>query len=90
MIVQLAQSVPNVIWKSLRAESMIVSREHEVYRELCARTEEDMQLIIEKRKELKDNELKRIGNKPACEVTFVEKEWYRTMERDGGMSTRMY
>lgn len=67
-----------------------MSSEHEVYKELCDRTEEDMRLVIEKRKELKDNELKRIGNKPASEVTFIEKEWYQSMQRDGSMSTRMY
>ena len=67
-----------------------MSREHDAYRAECVHLEQEMQDIIEKRKELKDDEMRRIGNKPACEVTFVEKEWYRTMERDGGMSTRMY
>lgn len=91
MIVLSDQSVPNVIWKSLRVESMIaMSREHDVYRDACDQTENRMKDIIEKRKKLKENEMKRIGNKPACEVTFVEKEWYNEMRRDGSMSTRMY
>jgi hypothetical protein len=82
--------VGNAGLKSLRQESVIVSREHDVYRDACDQTENRMKDIIEKRKKLKENEMKRIGNKPACEVTFVEKEWYQSMEREGSMSTRMY
>lgn len=67
-----------------------MSREHDQYVVMCNNLEKKIEEIIKERKLLKDSELRRIGNKPACEVTFAEKEWYRTMERDGGMSTRMY
>lgn len=84
------KSAGNVGLKSLGQENVIVSREHEDYKQRCDNLEEELKETIKSQKLLKQEEMKRIGNKKASEVTFVEKEWYHTMQREGGMSTRMY
>lgn len=67
-----------------------MSAEHAEYVRSCKKLETQMEEIIDRRRESKQNEVSRIGNLPKNEVTLEEYEWWQEMRREGSLSTRMY